>query len=315
MSKNESLPKVLAIVGPTAVGKTSLGILLASKYNGEIISGDSLQVYRGLDIGTAKASKKEREATPHYLIDIRNIDENYSAADFQKEGRKLITEITERRKLPIIVGGTGLYIQSLLYDYTLGNNHEAFSNELRIELDRFYQDYGAEQLWNILQQEDTIAAKSIHPNNVRRVIRAIEVKRLTGESIVNTNSTPAPLYHHKLLGLTMPRNDLYNRINERVDIMMRTGLLEEAKILASHRDKQCAQGIGYKELFPYFDGTASLEDATNAIKQNSRRYAKRQLTWFRNRMEVEWWDIVSQPDNIELIDQEITKWLKEEQND
>lgn len=311
MTTHNSLPKVLAIVGPTAVGKTSLSIQLASKYNGEIISGDSLQVYRGLDIGTAKVTKDEMGDIPHYLIDIRDIDGTYSAADFQQEGRSLISSITECGKLPIIVGGTGLYIQSLLYDYTLGKNDEEFSNELRDELELFHQEFGRQKLWELLQEEDPIAASSIHPNNVKRVIRAIEVKRLTGESLINTQSTPPRLYDHKLLGLTMPRNELYDRINERVDSMIDCGLIEEAKQLSLNRSNQSAQGIGYKELFPYFDGVCSLEDATNAIKQNSRRYAKRQLTWFRNRMDVEWWDIVSYPNNINLIEQEIATWLKE----
>lgn len=303
----KKLKKVLVIAGPTAVGKTSLSIELAKKLNGEIISGDSMQVYRQLDIGTAKVTEEEREGILHHLIDCRELSETYSVADFQKEGRLAIDAITEKGKLPIVVGGTGLYIQALLYDFELGAKDE--STEIREKYEQFAEIHGNQYLWNLLQEKDSQAAESIHFNNRKKVIRALEVFDKTGFSILTPKEKPKRLYDYFLVGLETDRAELYNRINMRVDIMMTQGLLKEAELLYNRQTQQSIQGIGYKEFFPYFEGKESLEEAIDQVKQNSRRYAKRQLTWFRNRMNASWWDLVQTPDTILKLEKEIEKWL------
>lgn len=301
------LEKVLVIVGPTAVGKTTLSIQLAKMLNGEIISGDSMQVYKHLDIGTAKATKAEREGIEHYLIDCRELTEAYSVADFQKEGRQAIDTIIAKGKLPIVVGGTGLYVQALLYDFELGAKDE--STEIREKYQAFAELYGNQCLWKVLQQKDPKAAESIHFNNQKKVIRALEVFDKTGFSILTPKKTPKKLYDYFLVGLETDRAQLYERINQRVDIMITQGLLTEAALLYKNQTEQSVQGIGYKEFFPYFEGKATLDEATEQVKQNSRRYAKRQLTWFRNRMNASWWDLVQEPTAIVKLEKEIADWL------
>ena len=301
--------KVIAIVGPTAVGKTSLSIELAKQFNGEIISGDSMQVYRGLDIGTAKVTAEEMEGIPHHLIDVRDVDKSYSAADFQKAARKAIQEISDRGKLPIIVGGTGLYIQSLLWDYKLGNEGELEDDSLRAKYEAFADENGNLALWEKLQLTDPLAAEKIHCNNRKKMIRALEVFELTGHSILEPKEQPKELYDSFLIGLNTDRSILYQRINQRVDLMVEQGLLAEAKNLAKNPTVQAAQGIGYKEFFPYLSGGSSLEAALEEVKLHSRRYAKRQLTWFRNRMSVRWYDLIQQPEKIDEIKTEIATWL------
>lgn len=301
--------KVIAIVGPTAVGKTSLSIDLAKRFNGEIISGDSMQVYRGLDIGTAKVMAEEMAGIPHHLIDVRGVDESYSAADFQKSAREAIQEISQRGKIPIIVGGTGLYIQSLLWDYKLGSEGEPEDDSIREKYEVFAEENGNPALWEKLQLSDPLAAEKIHYNNRKKVIRALEVFELTGHSILEPKEQPKELYDSFLIGLNTDRSILYQRINQRVDLMVEQGLLEEARNLAKNPTVQAAQGIGYKEFFPYFSGDSSLEAAIEEVKLHSRRYAKRQLTWFRNRMTVHWYDLIQQPEIIKVIETEITNWL------
>lgn len=301
--------KVIAIVGPTAVGKTSLSIELAKRFNGEIISGDSMQVYRGLDIGTAKVTSEEMEGIPHHLINVRNEDESYSAADFQTAARQAIQEITQRGKLPIVVGGTGLYVQSLLWDYKLGSEGEPEDDSLRKKYEAFAEKNGNQALWEKLRTTDPLAAEKIHYNNRKKMIRALEVFQLTGHSILEPKEQPKKLYDSFLIGLNTERAVLYQRINQRVDLMVQQGLLEEAEKLAKTPDVQAAQGIGYKELFPYFSGDSSLAAALEEVKLHSRRYAKRQLTWFRNRMSVHWYDLVQQPEEILEIEAAVTEWL------
>ena len=285
--------KLIVLIGPTAVGKTKLSIELAKKVNGEIISGDSMQIYKQLDIGTAKIHKEEMEGIPHHLIDIREPTESFSVADFQKEVRDLINEITSRGKVPMIVGGTGLYIQSVIYDYQFGES--AGNEQIRTRLENLFEEKGEEHLYSMLQKVDPISADAIHPNNVRRVIRALEVFESTGKtfSSLNENQHNELLYDVAMVGLTMDRERLYERINKRVDIMMDSGLINEVKTLYDKNIRNCqsVQAIGYKELYDYFDGKTSLEKAVELIKQNSRRYAKRQLTWFRNKMDVTWFDM------------------------
>ncbi|MEI5991367.1 tRNA dimethylallyltransferase [Enterococcus termitis] len=302
------LKKVLVIVGPTAVGKTSLSIELAKKLNGEIISGDSMQVYKDLDIGTAKVTEEERAGIRHYLIDCRDLSETYSVADFQKEGRQAIDSITAKGKLPIVVGGTGLYVQALLYDFELGAKDE--STEIREKYEKFAETHGNQRLWALLQEKDNQAAESIHFNNRKKVVRALEVFDKTGFSILTPKEKPKKLYDYFLVGLETDRAVLYDRINIRVDIMMTQGLLKEAELLYKRQTQQSIQGIGYKEFFPYFEGKETLDEAIEHVKQNSRRYAKRQLTWFRNRMNASWWDLVQAPETLLTLEQDIEDWLE-----
>ena len=267
--------KLIVVVGPTAVGKTALGIELAQQFNGEIISGDSQQVYRHLNIGTAKATPEEQAAVPHHLIDVRDVDANYSVYDFVAEASQAIMEIASRGKVPIIVGGTGLYLQSLLEGYHLGGEVD------QEKLLAYRKDL--EQLSDeVLFEKIADLGKKIPEINRRRAIRALELAKF-GQNLENKETN----YEALLIGLNDDRQVLYDRINHRVDLMLEKGILDEAKWLYdNHRNVQAARAIGYKELFPYFTGDASLEDCVEKLKQNTRRFAKRQLTWFRNRMAV-----------------------------
>ena len=281
---------VVAIIGPTASGKTALSIRLAKEIDGEIINGDSMQIYRHMDIGTAKITEAEMEGVPHHLLDIKEPTEGFSVAEYQQLVRGKIEEIKARGKMPIIVGGTGLYVQSVLYDFQFAKQEvdeaarENYYKELEI--------LGPEAMHAKLVQMDPAAAASIHPNNTRRVIRALEMAELAGVSRAEEqfNRGDIPLYNHLIIGLDMDREKLYERINLRVDLMMEAGLVEEVRALydAGIRDVQAIKAIGYKELYAHFDGLVSLDEAVEQIKQNSRRYAKRQLTYFRNKMDIEW---------------------------
>jgi tRNA dimethylallyltransferase len=285
--------KLMVIIGPTAVGKTRLSIELAKRYNGEIISGDSMQIYKGMDIGTAKITQQEMDGIPHHLIDIRDPEQDFSVAEFQQLVREKITEITSRHKLPIIVGGTGLYIQSAIYDYQFSAAPQ--DPDFRSNLEQRAEKEGNEVLHDELAKIDQQSANEIHPNNVRRVIRALEIYHCTGQTKEETqaNQSPELLYEIALIGLTMDREQLYSRINQRVDIMIEDGLISEVERLFNSglRDSQSIQAIGYKEIYEYLNDRVTLPEAIEKLKQNSRRYAKRQLTWFRNKMGVEWFDI------------------------
>ncbi len=270
-----------------------MSIELAKRLNGEIISGDSMQIYKGMDIGTAKIKPEEMEGIPHHLIDIKDPAESFSVAEFQQLVRPLIREIARRGRLPMIVGGTGLYIQSVIYDYHFS---DAPSDETyRRHLQHIAQENGEMVLYEKLKDVDPKSAERIHPHNVRRVIRALEVYHCTGKTITEWQKTETPelLYDAVIVGLTMEREQLYQRINERVDQMVAEGLLEEVRALYKRglRDCQSIQAIGYKEIYAYLDGHLSFEEAIEQLKQNSRRYAKRQLTWFRNKMAVRWFDM------------------------
>ena len=282
---------VLCIVGPTAVGKTKMSIELAKQLNGEIISGDSMQIYRGMDIGTAKATMDERQGIPHHLIDEKNPDEPYSVAAFQQTVRAKIEEIKSGGKLPIIVGGTGLYIKSVLYDYEFAGESESK------EIDEAkYGHLSNEELHAKLAAVDEAGAKDIHPNNRKRVIRALEIYETSGvkKSEMIEKQEHKMIYDACLIGLTDDRNVLYDRINKRVDTMYETGLVEEVKALFDEgipAESQSIRAIGYKELYDYFKGLISLEESKELIKRNSRRYAKRQYTWFNNQMDVTWFKV------------------------
>jgi tRNA dimethylallyltransferase len=294
--------KLIVLIGPTAVGKTKTSIQLAKKFNGEIISGDSMQIYRNMDIGTAKIKPNEMEGIPHHLIDIKNPTDPFSAAEFQKLVRDQIIDISKRGKLPMIVGGTGLYIQSVLYDYHF--SEAPTDDEFRNHLERVAEKEGNLYLHDRLMKIDSESAERIHPNNVRRVIRALEVYHCTGKTITEYQNEQEPdlLYDAAIVGLTMEREKLYQRINERVDIMMEEGLLAEVEGLFHQGIKDCQsiQAIGYKELYDYLYGDITFEEATEKLKQNSRRYAKRQLTWFHNKMNVEWFDMTDINNSIAL---------------
>lgn len=279
---------VIVIVGPTAVGKTALSIEMAQAFDGEIISGDSMQVYRGLDIGTAKVTDAEMAGIPHYLIGIREPSEPYDVSEFKRETHRLIRQIWQAGKVPFLVGGTGLYVQSVLYDYTFSE----------VESDAAYRDSLAEMpvdaLLEMLREVDPQSAEKLHEHNPRRIIRALEVYHLSGKkfSELQNQEQQSSEFEPLLIGLDRHRAELYERINLRVDIMMNQGLLEEARKLydTGLREVPAARGIGYKELFAYFDGEMSLDASVELLKRNSRRFAKRQLTWFRNRLDVTWFD-------------------------
>lgn len=288
-------PNIIIIAGPTASGKTKIGIELAKVLNGEVVSADSMQIYRYMDIGTAKPSLEEMEGIKHHLIDIVNPDEEFSVALFRKYADYAINEIINKGKVPIIVGGTGLYINSLTY--SLNFTESPPDKEYREYLTNLAQKYGPNYLHDMLKEIDIEAAKNIHPNNVKRVIRALEVYKNTGKKISEYQAETKlnePDYNFAYIALDMPRDVLYDRINKRVDLMFKKGLLEEVKMLIKmgyNKNLQSMQAIGYKEVFDFLEGKLSLEDTIELIKQNTRRYAKRQLTWFRKDKRIYWVDV------------------------
>ena len=287
-----SKSRVIAVGGPTASGKTALSVGLAKAFGGEIINADSMQIYKNLDVGTAKPSIEERQGVPHYLLDFLPPETPYSVADFTAAADPLIQEITARGKLPLVVGGTGLYITSLL-------NGTAFAPEktdpaIRARLQERAEAEGGAALYAELQSIDPDYAAQVHPNNLPRVIRALELYAATGRrmSEESVNARPAePPYRSLCLCLTCrDRAVLYDRIERRVNLMVENGVLAEAKQVYDHRDtyRTAAQAIGYKEFFPYFEGTGSLDECTARLKQATRNYAKRQLTWFRRQNDAVW---------------------------
>ncbi len=284
--------RVVAIVGPTATGKTALGVALAQRFNGEVISADSMQIYKGLDVGTAKVTAEEMQGVPHHCIDILTPDQPFSVADFTALAAQLEGEISARGALPFIVGGTGLYVQSFLGGVRFAE--EKAPDELRRALAAELKERGPEAMYAELEQVDPAAAEQIHPNNHIRVLRALEHYRATGQRLSEQKAASLPPeqpYRYLLLGLSFAsRETLYRRIDLRVDKMMELGLLDEARLVYEQRGsfRTAAQAIGYKEFFPYFEGDAPLEDCVAALKTASRRYAKRQLTWFRHMEDIVW---------------------------
>ncbi|WP_212963230.1 tRNA (adenosine(37)-N6)-dimethylallyltransferase MiaA [Siminovitchia fordii] len=297
--------KLIVLVGPTAVGKTKTSIEIAKAFNAEIISGDSMQVYKGMDIGTAKIRPEEMQGIPHHLLDIRDPRESFSVAEFQAVVRKKIDEITARGSIPFIVGGTGLYVQSVLYDYRFTEMEGDPS--FKYELEQRAAAGESAELYKELQAVDPDSAVDIHPNNVKRVIRALEIHHLTGikKSEQSKAENKDLLYDTALIGLNMNREKLYKRINKRVDLMMEEGLLEEARYFYDNgiREVQSVQAIGYKELYEYFAGNLTLDAAVELLKKNTRRYAKRQFTWFRNKMDVTWFDMTDEGEHLNKIEQ------------
>lgn len=291
------MSRVIVITGPTAVGKTKLSIELAKKLNGEIINADAMQVYKGLNIGTAKVTEKEKENIPHHLFDIKEVEEEYSIYNYQKDCRKVIDNILRRNKTPILVGGTGLYIKAALYDYKL--SEEKTNNT--------YDNLKTEEIYKELLKLDKDI--NIDKNNRRRLIRALNYYKENNTSISN-NKTNKLLYDTIFIGLTTDREILYKKINQRVDNMIENGLLEEVKYYYDKniKAKPLINGIGYKELYNYFDGLCSKEEAVEKIKQNSRHYAKRQYTFINNQLPIIWFE--TDYNNFNNTIEKVSSYLK-----
>ena len=284
--------KVVAIVGPTGVGKTELSLKLADYTDSEIISCDSMQIYKGMDIGTAKATVSEMSLIPHHLIDIKDPKESYSVCDYVIDAKKCINDIFSRGKNAMIVGGTGLYVDSFINDTDFTETKA--SDEIRKELTSYAEKNGADALHHILKEVDPESAASIHPNNIKRVIRAVEYFRISGEKISQHNKLGAlkkSPYDYLYIGLTRNRDELYERIDKRVDLMIEKGLIEEVKRLwcrGCNLKMTSMQALGYKEIIHYIEGRCTLDEAIRILKRDSRRYAKRQLTWFNRNKDIKW---------------------------
>ncbi len=295
--------KIAVIAGPTASGKTALGVEMAKAFDGEVISADSMQIYKGMDIATAKPTAEEMQGIPHHLIDFLDRSQSFSVADYVELANEKILEVSDRGHLPIIVGGTGLYISSLVDNVKFPDIKT--SPEIRKRIEKEIEEFGAEAVFAKLEKCDPETAAELHPNNLVRVIRALEVFELTGRKLsefkAESRLEESP-YESIIIGLNFSdRQKLYDRINKRVDIMIENGLIAESKkVFESGEMKTAANAIGYKELIPYFRGEASLDECIDKIKQETRRYAKRQLTWFRKNAKIQW-IMLDEFDNTEKI--------------
>lgn len=318
MHRMEEIVKLPLIVltGPTAVGKTSLSIRLAKAVGGEIISADSMQVYRHMDIGSAKVTREEMDGVPHHLIDILEPDEEFNVVIFQDRAKAAIEEIRARGHVPVIAGGTGFYIQALVYDIDFKENEEG--GRVRRELEDLAGKNGPAYLHHLLAQADPESAWSIHPNNVKRVIRALEYYRQTGEKISLHNETergkesPYQLFYYVL---NTDRETLYKRIDSRVDQMLEKGLVKEVQALKARgctRELVSMQGLGYKEILDYLDGKTTLQEAVYILKRDTRHFAKRQLTWFRRERDVRWLNLPQfDNDTGKVLSHILQEWRKE----
>ncbi len=281
-------PKIVVVVGPTAVGKTALSIDLAKQFNGEIVGADSVQIYKGLNIGSAKVTHSEKKGVRHHMISIISPKENYSVGDYVAMAKKEINKILKRGKLPIVVGGTGLYVSSLLYEIGAKCGRD---EEYRAHLEQIAESEGTSKLYEMLKEVDEESALLIHPNHKTRIIRALEIYHITGQKKSdNKNSTTSP-YNYLLIGLNEDREVLYERINQRVDKMLASGLIKEVKGLMKKGltlDNQSMKAIGYKETYAFLTNQLSEEEFIDKLKQNSRNYAKRQLTWFKKMPNISW---------------------------
>ena len=294
--------KVLVIVGPTAIGKTSLSISLAKQFNGEIISGDSIQIYKGLDIGSGKVLESEMDNIKHYGIDILNPNDNFSVYEFQTKAREYINNINDNGKLAIICGGTGLYIKALLYDYIFVDQKELDYS--------IYDNLSNQQIYNQLLDKDPKSLDKIHINNRQRLVRALA---MADNNIIKSEQIDSQehklIYDAMIIGLTDDREEVYNRINMRVDNMFNIGLEKEVRDLIDRGitfDNQCMQAIGYKEFKAYFDNEITLEETKELIKRNSRRYAKKQYTWFNNQTPIKWF----KNKEYDVLVDEVKQWIK-----
>lgn len=289
-----SFKPLVILVGPTAVGKTAASIGLAKALNGEIISGDSMQIFKGLDIGTAKISQSEMDGVVHHLIDIKEPWESFSAAEFKRLADEAIADIHSRGKLPIIVGGTGFYINSVLYEYHFG---EAETDEAyRAQLQQYLEQHGNDALWQLLLEKDPASAGRLHSNDTKRVMRALEVLHVTGipaSERQNTVDRQTMRYDAVYIALNLPREILYQRINHRVEQMMAEGLEQEVRNALAQgvpQDALSMTSLGYRQMIQYFNGEISLERAVELIQRDTRHFAKRQLTWFRHDPNIQWVD-------------------------
>ncbi len=303
---------LIILTGPTAVGKTDLSIQLAKAVDAEIVSADSMQIYKYMDIGSAKVTEEEMQGVKHYLVDEIEPDMPFSVSEYKRMAEEYIDEISSRGKNVIVTGGTGLYLNSLIYDMDFGKSDA--NQELREELNKELEENGPTYMYEKLVSLDKEAAKRIHPNNTKRVIRAIEVA-MSGEKM---NDFSKDLRYNKkyipiIIVLNRDRQALYDRINLRVDIMLKNGLIEEVKGLLEKgytKDMISMQGIGYKEIIKYFDGEYTLDEAIEIIKRDSRRYAKRQLTWFRRYEDAKWFEI-DKFDSAEELKDAVVSYVKE----
>ncbi len=297
-----SKPQVIVIAGPTASGKTSVSVELAKRINGEIISADSMQIYKEMNIGTAKVTKEEMQGIKHYLIDVISPDEAFNVTKYKKMAEEAIEEILKKGKTPIIVGGTGLYINTLVNGIEFTEVVE--DKEFREEMQKIAIEKGSKHLHDELRKIDSEAANIIDENNVRRVIRALEIYKITGKTKtrLDEESRKEVKYDYKIYGIETPREILYDRINKRVDKMLEEGLIDEVKSLLEKYNFSLTalQGLGYKEVKEYLDGETSYEEMVEKLKIETRRYAKRQLTWFRKNKETNWYELSEIVENILL---------------
>ena len=306
------MQKILAIVGPTAIGKTSTAIDLATELNAEIISGDSMQIYREVKVGTAKPTSEEQALIKHYLVDVQSVYEPYSVKDFVDQAQQAVSEVAGKNKLPILVGGTGFYVNALLNRMQLGE-----VNEHTQAVDDYWQSYldknGEAALWQELAKQDQVTASKIPVTNSRRVLRALTVIKRTGKKFSEQQTQIKPRYDYLIFGLNSDRQEIYHRIDLRIDQMMDAGLLDEARFIYDNRQKeyQVLQAIGYKEFFPYFEGNKELDDCVKDLKTASRRYAKRQLTYFRHQLPITWVDPLNDQDYLIKMKQKAEEWLNE----
>ena len=299
------MDKVIAVVGPTGVGKTSLSILIAKHLDTEIISGDSIQVYKGLDIGSAKVTPEEMDGVKHHLIDIKELTDEYNVMEFQNVSREIMASLHQEKKIPVIAGGTGLYIKSTLYDYVFKEQEDD------TEFMKEHQQYTSEQLYAMLKELDPKSCETIHMNNRKRVLRALFMAKSGNvKSEIIDAQQHKPIYDAFIIGCTMDRAKLYERINLRVELMMNQGLFEEIQSLSKVEgiwNMQGMQGIGYREWQQYFLGNQTKEEVIENIQKHSRQFAKRQYTWFNNQMNVHWYDM-SLPNISEQILKDIDTW-------
>ena len=302
---------LIILTGPTAVGKTDLSIKIAKKINAEIISADSMQIYEYMDIGSAKVTKEEMNGVTHYMIDEVKPDYNFSVSEFQVRANTYIDDIVSKNKLPLVTGGTGLYLNSLIYNMDFAKSNA--DNKLREELRKELEEYGIDYMHNKLKELDEEAASRIHKNNTKRVIRALEVC-LSGEKM-NDFSNDLKFnekYEPITVVLNREREHLYQRINKRVDIMIENGLEQEVKNLLSmgySKDLVSMQGIGYKEIIKYLDGEYTYDEAIEIIKRDSRRYAKRQLTWFRRYQDAKWFNL-DEYDDLDRLEKDVLSYIE-----
>ncbi|MEG2561265.1 MAG: tRNA (adenosine(37)-N6)-dimethylallyltransferase MiaA [Clostridia bacterium] len=302
--------KVIFIVGATASGKSNFGLILAQALDSSIVSCDSMQIYRQANVGTAKISPEEMQDVDHFMIDIVDVDKSFSVSEYSAQANEIINQLHLDKKIPIVVGGTGLYVDSLLFPMSFGCNND---EELRKKLESDLEEYGAEYMHNLLKEIDPQEAEKVHCNNTKRVIRALEIYYLSGKIKSETKELSKPMnYNTLLVVLNPPRKELYARIDKRVDEMFEKGLVEEVKMIVENSswDAQAVQAIGYKEFKGYFDGNLTLDEVKNLIKLNSRHYAKRQLSWFRRYSFANWADLDDEKQYEEILSK-ILKFVQE----